>query len=465
MKKLLLICFFLTVSGLSFAGKQIDLANFQKTITKNPKININCQINNFSLMSTDRDFSSKLQSTLNTFGSMRIKDFDKGDCVQLSNFQDNIFTTYIWQNQNSIFDTKVDLFIAYNLKSKDLLGVIIDQNKNAYVLGDNKGELKQAIKSNPIYKNNLYGVNLDSSLNFSNFSQINSEDRLKRMSSTESFVYNVQNAAIDDKECNIDNFKLLETDSKFKAKLSMHLSEFGGLRIDDFDMGECLNSKSVTNGLLITKFWQKNKDFYNNNLSLYVAYNVYENLALLVIVDDDEKSYLLGDNTQALKNSLSNNENLKDDYKLSYDYSKLNFNDFKEKIDSQKIRDKEVEKILNPDWVYSCKKDRFTNDKSCYLFKKDLSLIYLNGVFGVVVGGNHFPSSTGSLKIDKNATLNAKEGKFFSNTLSIINQLKNGKVAYTRYKKWPYEYNVDNEVELEGFKKSFDEMIAAYKKL
>ena len=86
-------------------------------------------------------------------------------------------------------------------------------------------------------------------------------------------------------------------------------------------------------------------------------------------------------------------------------------------------------------------------------------------MFGVVVGGNHFPSSTGSLKIDKNATLNAKEGKFFSNTLSIINQLKNGKVAYTRYKKWPYEYNVDNEVELEGFKKSFDEMIAAYKKL
>ena len=81
----------------------------------------------------------------------------------------------------------------------------------------------------------------------------------------------------------------------------MHLSEFGGLKINDFDMGECLNSKSITNSLLITKFWQKNKNFYNNNLSLYVAYNVYENLALLVIVDDDGKSYLLGDNIQTLK--------------------------------------------------------------------------------------------------------------------------------------------------------------------
>ena len=181
----------MAVSGLSFAGKQIDLANFQKIITKNPKFNSNCQIDNFALMSEDGDFSSKLQSTLNTFGSMRIKDFDKGECIQLSNFQDNIFTTYIWQNQNSILDTKVDLFVAYNLKSKNLLGLIVDQNKNAYILGDNNSELKQAIRSNPIYKNNLYGVNLDSSLNFSNFSQINSENRLKGMSSTESFIYNI----------------------------------------------------------------------------------------------------------------------------------------------------------------------------------------------------------------------------------------------------------------------------------
>ena len=43
--------------------------------------------------------------------------------------------------------------------------------------------------------------------------------------------------------------------------------------------------------------------------------------------------------------------------------------------------------------------------------------------------------------------------------------MKKGKVAYTRYKEWPYEYNKDGEVELEGFAKKLEEMKSQYKEL
>ena len=465
MRKILLFCFFFAISSFSFAGEKYDIAKFQKKIIKNLDFNKDCQIDSLALIESDDDLNSKLQSTINTFGMMNIQDFDVGDCVRLSNFQNNIFTTHIWQNKNNILGSKVDLFVAYDISSRELLSVIVDQNKNAYVLGDNKEELKRALKTNQIYKNNFNGVNVDLSLNYLNFSNSINEEKSKKITNVEAFINKVQNGTFENKDCSLDNFNLLETDKKFKDKISLSLKEFGGLNIKEFDMGECLNSDSVTNGLLVTKFWQKNKEFNNNHLSLYIAYNVYKDEALLIILDDDEVSYLLGAKLQNLKNSLSNNKNLKDDYKLFYDISSLNFDDFKQKLENQKSRDKEIEKIKNPDWKHNCKKDRFTNDRSCFLYNKDLSIIYLNGRFGVVIGGNHFPGSNGSLKIDNNPTLNANEGKFLTNPSRIIDQLKNGKIAYTRYKKWPYEYNIDSDVKLNGFMKAFNEMLESYRRL
>ncbi len=88
----------------------------------------------------------------------------------------------------------------------------------------------------------------------------------------------------------------------------------------------------------------------------------------------------------------------------------------------------------------------------------------INGRYGVYVGRKHFPRTQSAIKIDENAPIYGYEG--ISNTpQKAIEQMKNGKVAYTRYKEWPYEYNRDGEVDLVGFKEAFNQMLEEYKKL
>lgn len=464
MKKILFIIFFFIITNSAYASKS-GIIKFQEKIIKNPDFNKGCRISNFSLTGDQDEFSLKVQYLLNEFGAIKLQDFDQGGCIQSLNFQDNIFTTHIWQGKNHIMGNKVDLFVTYNIQNKKLMVVLLDQYKNAYVFGDADLELKQALKLSPLYRNNLNGVNLASG--FNNFLEVSKKEGVKKASEVSGIIEIIENGTFENKDCEFDNLSILKTDSKFKTKLTTLLAEFGGLSVDDFDMGECLGVKSTTDGMLITKYWQKNKDFFENQLTLYVAYDPDADDALLVILDNNQKSYILGNRSENFKRSLYKNENLKNDYIIGYGLSYLKFDDFKQNIAYKKRRDQEIEEIQNPKWKYNCEKDRFTNAKSCFLFNKDLSIIYLNGEFGVMVGGDHFPGSMGSLKIDNNQTLNAREGRFLTNAnaLNIINQLKNGKIAYTRYKKWPHEYNIDNEVKLDGFRKAVTDMIGSYKRL
>lgn len=134
--------------------------------------------------------------------------------------------------------------------------------------------------------------------------------------------------------------------------------------------------------------------------------------------------------------------------------------------------DLQLEKVVKYDnseftkWKSNCSKDKFNNTKSCSLNKShgDVMVTIINGRYGVYVGRKHFPRTQSAIKIDENAPIYGYEG--ISNTpQKAIEQMKNGKVAYTRYKEWPYEYNKDGEVDLVGFKEAFNQMLEEYKKL
>ena len=134
--------------------------------------------------------------------------------------------------------------------------------------------------------------------------------------------------------------------------------------------------------------------------------------------------------------------------------------------------DLQLEKVVKYDnseftkWKNNCSKDRFNNTKTCSLTKSysDVMVTIISDRYGVYIGRKHYPRTQTAIKIDNNAPIYGYEG--ISNTpQKIIEQMKNGKTAYTRYKEWPYEYNRDGEVDLTGFKEAFDQMLEEYKKL
>ena len=118
------------------------------------------------------------------------------------------------------------------------------------------------------------------------------------------------------------------------------------------------------------------------------------------------------------------------------------------------------------DWQINCSKDRFNGIKSCSLNKpyRDVMITIIEGRYGVYIGRDHFPRTTSAIKIDDNAPISGYEG-VSKTPMKVIEQMKKGKIAYTRYKEWPYEYNKDGEVELEGFAKKFEQMKQQYKDL
>lgn len=114
--------------------------------------------------------------------------------------------------------------------------------------------------------------------------------------------------------------------------------------------------------------------------------------------------------------------------------------------------------------LINCEKKKFDNTKICYLKEGDVWVFLINGKYSVSIGSEHYPRSQAGLRIDNSQALFGYEGDF-SKPLSIIEKLKKGKFAYTRYQQWPYQYNIDGEINLEGFNEKFNEMLKSYKEL
>ncbi len=268
--------------------------------------------------------------------------------------------------------------------------------------------------------------------------------------------------------CKISNHYLIENDLKFRSRIESLLKSFGGLKPSDFDMGQCLSGESITNHILVTYFWQKNKSFKDNSLSLFVAYNPYRDKLLLAILDEEGQPYFLGDNDQYMRSKFSENSETKDQTTLSYGTSNRTYEDFEKDIKSKSERGASVHEYNSSlsDWNITCKRDRFDGTKMCLMLKRneDVSVMIMNGKYHVFVGRDHYPQTQSAIKIDNNATFYGYEG-LFKNSLTIIEQMKKGKVVYSRYKEWPYDYNKDSEMSLLGFTRKFNEMKARYGEL
>ncbi|HCU74492.1 MAG TPA: hypothetical protein DGS69_02350 [Acinetobacter baumannii] len=281
------------------------------------------------------------------------------------------------------------------------------------------------------------------------------------------FVETIQKNKEFNEECNYSNFDLVEADKMLSTNLNLLLKKIGTLKLSDFDMGECVTPDNIQENILTSYFWQKNMDYKGEQLSLYFSYNTSNQDLLVALTDKDLKSYLIGDKDNDLKVNIKKfSANLTRTEGVDID-SNLTYSDFlKTDGEAQYKYSKEIDAILYPKWSYSCKKDRFDNSKSCYLHNNDIGILLLNGSYLVSVGREHYPNSKASIKIDDNATITALNGMFNKTSSAIITQLKKGKIAYTRYYEWPYQYKtIDNESKLEGFSNTFNQMLEAYRKL
>lgn len=115
-------------------------------------------------------------------------------------------------------------------------------------------------------------------------------------------------------------------------------------------------------------------------------------------------------------------------------------------------------------WSLYCYKKEFDNTKFCLLRGDDLRVYLINGKYSVVVGSDHYPKTRAGLRIDNNKVAYGYEGDF-SNSSVLLNQLKKGKFAYTRYQEWPYLYQIDKKTDLKEFNAKFNEMLKRYKTL
>lgn len=107
--------------------------------------------------------------------------------------------------------------------------------------------------------------------------------------------------------CNIQNFDVVESDTKLNSLLNVYLNQFGGLKLKDFDKGTCINSKNIKDGVFTSFFYQNAKSTVGQNLKLFVAYKESSDKILLVLRDNSMQTFILG-------NDLSLFDNLKYTY-------------------------------------------------------------------------------------------------------------------------------------------------------
>lgn len=95
-------------------------------------------------------------------------------------------------------------------------------------------------------------------------------------------------------------FDLYNNDSLFKSKLDRVLFNKIGLSLEDFDMGSSFTPQDLNYPYIFTHFYQKNKTFKNKQLTTYIAYNSENNDMVVVLTDDEDGVYVLGDKDEYL---------------------------------------------------------------------------------------------------------------------------------------------------------------------
>lgn len=257
------------------------------------------------------------------------------------------------------------------------------------------------------------------------------------------------------KDCSVSSFLLYENDKKYKMLLDASLLFFGGLKAKNFDMGQCIDEGSVyKNSIIVMNLWQKNNSFLGQQLQAFVAYDPQNKKLLTLLIDEELNSYLLGSKDNNLIEAIQENEQRKTNH------SEVNFKSI------NTFKDFGGDLKPEGDWSdISCKKDKFDDTKFCYFAQGPITAYIGQAGAGVFIVGDHYPKSKSAVKIDNNPAIYGVEGSFGLSASKIIEQMKKGLSIYTRYRKWPNDYNIDNEYSLKGFTYQFEQMKKRYSQL
>lgn len=105
--------------------------------------------------------------------------------------------------------------------------------------------------------------------------------------------------------CAVNSLQIPQVDSVFKMRADFYLNMFGSMSLNDFDAGQCLSDKNITNDILTLSLYQNNKSMIGYHLKTYIAYSLITKEILIVVSDDDKKTYLLGNKNQELVGAIS----------------------------------------------------------------------------------------------------------------------------------------------------------------
>lgn len=151
MKRIIIFSIATLCSGLSLANDQ----NHQK-----------CKEDGFSLLDKSRKFNYAYERSLAYFGSMKPSDFDKSACFGKDNILNNIYTFSFYQDKKSLISRKFKNFVAFDAENNKILIVMLDSDKQTYVLGSREALLVNALKQSFSTSSDFAYIDFDSKLTF-----------------------------------------------------------------------------------------------------------------------------------------------------------------------------------------------------------------------------------------------------------------------------------------------------------
>jgi hypothetical protein len=114
-------------------------------------------------------------------------------------------------------------------------------------------------------------------------------------------------------------------------------------------------------------------------------------------------------------------------------------------------------------WHVACSIDKFSNKKLCFAQPR------LDTNFGIflfapnepkiIIGSNHYPNSSVSIRIDKDkpiTSLAGSEGSFTAkDSKRIVKNMKRAETLSIRYMEWPYKSWKDGKLSAKGFNETY----------
>lgn len=132
------------------------------------------------------------------------------------------------------------------------------------------------------------------------------------------------------------------------------------------------------------------------------------------------------------------------------------------------ILDRDNEDPIKNSWEVRCTKDRITDEKNCFISKYSVG-IWKSSKYGFSLMistdiKNLNYSRYSYIRVDENPAHRVKGSFEGQAALNIVNQMKRGQIAYTRFNDWNGE-QYEEELSLWGISAAYDVMNKIYAKL